>query len=146
MDTYSMSYNPSGYIDMPLNQKVFLAQFDTIKKLADQESCVIVGRCADYALAEYPNKVSVFTTAEYDDKVEYLKEHYHIEPSKIKDFITKTDKKRSSYYNYYSNKKWGSVHSYDLCINRSAVGFDGAVDVILHFIETKQAHKEGRLK
>ena len=51
MDTYSMSYNPSGFLDMPLNQKVFLAQFDTIKKLAEQESCVIVGRCADYASA-----------------------------------------------------------------------------------------------
>ena len=140
MDTYSMSYRPSGFIDMPLNQKVFLAQFDTIKKLAEQESCVIVGRCADYALEDYPNMVSVFTTAEYDDKVEYLKEHYHIEPSKIKDFIVKTDKKRSAYYNYYSNTKWGSVKSYDLCINRSAVGFDGAVEVILHFIEMKKAN------
>lgn len=142
MDTYSMSYNPSTFVDMPLNQKVFLAQFDTIKQLAEKESCVIVGRCADYALADYPNTVSVFTTATYDDKVEYLKDHYHIEPSKIKDFITKTDKKRASYYNYYSNKKWGSAKSYDLCINRSAVGFDGAVDVILNFIEVKKANQK----
>ena len=139
-----MSYNPSGFLDMPLNQKVFLAQFDTIKKLAEEESCVIVGRCADYALAEYPNVVSVFTTASYDDKVEYLKEHYHIEPSKIKDFITKTDKKRASYYNYYTNKKWGSAKCYDLCINRSAVGFDGAVDVILNFVEMKR--KAGQIE
>ena len=54
MDTYSMGYTTSGYMDMPINHKIFLAQFDTIKQLADQESCVIVGRCADYALADYP--------------------------------------------------------------------------------------------
>ena len=91
MDTYSLGYTTSAYMDMPINHKIFLAQFDTIKKLAERESCVIVGRCADYALADYPNMLSVFTTAAYEDKVEYLKEHYHIEPSKIKDFITKTD-------------------------------------------------------
>ena len=55
MDSYSMGYSTSSFIDMPLNHKVFLAQFDTIKHLADTESCVIVGRCADYALAENPD-------------------------------------------------------------------------------------------
>ena len=58
MDTYSMGYTTSGYMDMPINHKIFLAQFDTIKQLADQESCVIVGRCADYALSDYPKVVS----------------------------------------------------------------------------------------
>ena len=60
MDTYSMGYTTSGYMDMPINHKIFLAQFDTIKQLADQESCVIVGRCADYALADYPKVVSIY--------------------------------------------------------------------------------------
>jgi len=116
MDTYSMGFTTSGYMDMPINHKIFLAQFDTIKQLADEESCVIVGRCADYALAEYPNLVSVFITA---------------------DIMVKTDKKRSSYYNYYSNKKWGDVRSYDLCINRSSVGVDGTVKLIHNFVDTK---------
>ena len=62
MDSYSMGYTASGYSDMPINHKIFLAQFDTIKKLADEASCVIVGRCADYALEDYPNVVSVFIT------------------------------------------------------------------------------------
>lgn len=134
----SSGYGASGYVDAPLNQKVFLAQFDTIKSLAEQESCVIVGRCADYALAEYPHKISVFTTAEYPDKVKYVQEHYKIEDSKTKDFIRKTDKKRASYYNYYTNQKWGSCGNYDICINTSAVGYDGAVEVILNFIEMKK--------
>ena len=137
MDTYSMSYNPSGFLDMPLNQKVFLAQFDTIKKLAEQESCVIVGRCADYALADYPNMLSVFTTAAYDDKVEYLKEHYHIEPSKIKDFITKTDKKRASYYNSYSDRKWGSLQSYHLSFDSSLLGVESSVALIRQFVQSR---------
>ena len=70
MDTYSMGYNTSAYMDMPINHKIFLAQFDTIKKLADEESCVIVGRCADYALADYPNVVSVFICADEEVKIQ----------------------------------------------------------------------------
>ena len=69
MDTYSKAYTSSAYMDMPLNHKIFLAQFDTIKKLANEESCVIVGRCADYALAEYPNVSTVFITASNEDKI-----------------------------------------------------------------------------
>ncbi|EXG86808.1 MULTISPECIES: cytidylate kinase-like family protein [Lacrimispora] len=137
MDTYSMGFTTSGYMDMPINHKIFLAQFDTIKQLADEESCVIVGRCADYALTDYPNLVSVFITADEEDKVKSLKELYHVDDTKAKDIMVKTDKKRSSYYNYYSNKKWGDVRSYDLCINRSSVGIDGTVKLIHNFVDAK---------
>ena len=106
MDTYSMGYTTSGYMDMPINHKIFLAQFDTIKQLADQESCVIVGRCADYALADYPKVVSVFITASDEDRIASLKKLYNVEEAKAKDIMVKTDKKRASYYNYYSSKKW----------------------------------------
>lgn len=138
MDTYSMGHTASNYMEMPLNQKAFLAQFDTIKKLADRESCVIVGRCADYALENRSNVFSVFFTADYADKVDYVSEHYQIADNKLKDFITKTDKKRASYYNYYTNKKWGAASSYDLCINTSTTGFEGAVELILEMIEKKK--------
>ena len=137
MDTYSMGYTTSGYMDMPINHKIFLAQFDTIKQLADQESCVIVGRCADYALADYPKVVSVFITASDEDRIASLKKLYNVEEAKAKDIMVKTDKKRASYYNYYSSKKWGDTRSYDLCIKRSAVGVDGAVKMIRAFAETK---------
>ena len=139
MDTYSMGgYTASAYMDMPLNHKIFLAQFDTIKKLADEESCVIVGRCADYALADYPNVVSVFIRGDTADKVRHLAAKYNISEDKARDVMSKTDKRRSSYYNYYSNKRWGSSKSYDLCINSSVVGYDGAVEIILKFAEMKQ--------
>lgn len=142
MDTYSMGYSNSAYMDMPLNHKIFLAQFDTIKKLAEEESCVIVGRCADYALAEYPSVASVFITGNDEDRIEYLKQLYKVETAKAKDIMVKTDKKRASYYNYYSSKKWGDAKSYDLCINSSAVGYDGAVKLIRAFAEAKQEWKK----
>lgn len=138
MDTYSLGYTTSAYMDMPINHKIFLAQFDTIKKLADEESCVIVGRCADYALADYPNTVSVFVTGNDNEKLEHLMNMYNVDAAKAKDIMVKTDKKRASYYNYYSSKKWGDSRSYDLCINSSVVGLDGAVDMILAFAKVKQ--------
>ena len=138
MDTYSMGYNTSAYMDMPINHKIFLAQFDTIKKLADEESCVIVGRCADYALADYPNVVSVFICADEEVKIQELMKRHNITRDKAKDVMIKTDKQRSGYYNYYSSKRWGSSKSYNLCINSSVVGVDGAVEIIKEFAKKKQ--------
>lgn len=138
MDAYSMGYSSSGRSDMPINHKIFLAQFDTIKKLATEESCVIVGRCADYALEDFPNVVSVFISGNDTDKLNRLINDYKVDPSKAKDVMVKTDKQRSSYYNYYSNKKWGDPRSYDLCINSSSTGLDGAAEVILDFAQIKQ--------
>ena len=142
MDSYSMGYTASGYSDMPINHKIFLAQFDTIKKLAEEASCVIVGRCADYALEDYPNVVSVFITGDDKDKLKRLQELYKVDESKAKDIMIKTDKQRSSYYNYYSNKKWSDPRSYDLCLNSSVTGPEGAVDVIMNFAKVKQQYKK----
>ena len=96
MDTYSLGYNTSAYMDMPINHKIFLAQFDTIKKLAEEESCVIVGRCADYALADYPNTVSVFICGDEEDKIRHLMERHNVDEAKAKDIMIKTDKRRAS--------------------------------------------------
>lgn len=140
MDSYSMGYTNSAYMDMPINHKIFLAQFDTIKKLASEESCVIIGRCADYALADFPNVVTVFICADEDVKLKTLQERYQVTESKAKDIMIKTDKKRASYYNYYSSKHWGDCKSYGLCINSSKVGMDGAIRIIRAFAEEKQAY------
>ena len=138
MDTYSMGYSGSTYTDMPINHKVFLAQFDAIKKIADEGPCILVGRCADYALESYPNVVSVFITGDEADKIKRVSELYNVDEAKAKDLMVKTDKRRSSYYNYYSNKKWGDPKSYDMCINSSAVGPEGAVDIIMDLAKRKQ--------
>ncbi len=144
MDTYSLGYSSSAYMDMPINHKIFLAQFDTIRKIADEESCVIVGRCADYALAEYPNTVTVFITADEEDKIRHMMEQTKLDASKAKDQIIKIDKKRASYYNYYASKRWGDSKGYDLCLNSSATGIDGAVKIILEFAKIKQEHNKNK--
>ena len=141
MDTYSLGYTTSAYMDMPINHKIFLAQFDTIKKLADEESCVIVGRCADYALADYPNVVSVFICADEEVKIQELMKRHNITRDKAKDVMIKTDKQRSGYYNYYSSKRWGDSNSYHLTLDAGKLGIDGCVDMILKFREIMDAQK-----
>ena len=142
MDTGALGGSFAGYMDAPLNQKVFLAQFETIQRLAERESCVIVGRCADYALHDYPNTIHIFISGELEDKVERVAAYNNVSRDKALDLIAKSDKKRANYYNYYSNKKWGVASTYDLCINSSLTGVDGAVDVIMKFIEVKEALQE----
>ena len=140
MDTYAAGYPGTSFMDMPLNHKIFLAQFDTIKQIAEQESCVIIGRCADYALADFPNVVSVFITADDDVKIRTLMDRHQISEAKAKDVMIKTDKKRASYYNYYSSKRWGDSKSYDICINSSKLGIDGTIKIIKAVAEAKMAN------
>ncbi len=137
MDTYSFGYNSSSFVDMPISHKVFLAQFDAIKALADEGPCVFVGRCADYALSDYKNVLNLFIFANDEFKVKYILEHNeNIKTEKdARDFYLKQDKQRQSYYNYYSSKKWGRADTYDLCINSGTLGVDGTVNLIIQYIE-----------
>lgn len=135
MDTYSFGYNASSFMDMPISHKIFLAQFDTIKKIASEGPCVIVGRCADYALGDFDNCIQLFIYGEEKVKTKRIMEKYNLSESKAKDMIVKKDKQRQSYYNYYSSKKWGRADSYDLCINSSLLGIDGTVKLIIQAIE-----------
>ena len=97
MDTYSVgSYNSSPFLDMPLNHKVFLAQFETIKKIADRESCVIVGRCADYALADYTDCINIFIHADMEKRIKAVSKRLNITENKAKDLIQKKDKQRAA--------------------------------------------------
>ena len=142
MDTYSMNgYSSAPFLDMPLNHKVFLAQFDSIKKIAAKESCVIVGRCADYALAENPDCINVFIHADMEKRVKLVSKRGNITENKAKDLIVKQDKQRASYYNYYTSKKWGDSQSYHLTLDSGEVGIDGCVEMILKFRELMDAAK-----
>lgn len=121
--------------DMSLGQKVFLAQFDAIKKIANQESCVIVGRCADYVLKDYPHVVNVFICAPMEDKIERAVKYYGLNPNKAATQIMKMDKKRRGYYNFYTDKDWGKANNYDLCIN-SRIGVEETVEAIAAYVKT----------
>ena len=133
MDSYSTGSYTSTFLDMPLNNKIFLAQFDAIKQIAENESCVIVGRCADYALAKHPEVINIFVHANMDDRIRNVAKRKNLSENKARDLVNKTDKQRSSYYNYYTSKKWGEAKSYDLCLNTSKLTIEQCVDVILSF-------------
>ena len=145
MDTYSLGYSSGSYTDMPINHKVFLAQFDAIKKIADEGPCILVGRCADYALEEYDNVLSIFIHADLDARVRRIARIYDLTDAKAKELIVKTDKKRSSYYNYYSNKRWGDVNSYDMCLNSSMLGIEGTAEAIEKLVELKERDCDKKL-
>ena len=134
MDTYSISgYSSAPFLDMPLNHKIFLAQFEAIKKIASEESCVIVGRCADYALSELQTCINTFIHADMDIRIRQVAHEMGITDNKAKDLIQKNDKQRASYYNYYTSKKWGDARSYHLTLDSSRLGVEGCVDMILAY-------------
>lgn len=137
MDTYYTGYSTPAFVDMPINQKIFLAQFETIKKIAEQESCIIVGRCADYILENNPNLTSVFIHAPIEKRIQRIAETYNLKEDKAKDAIAKMDKNRSSYYNYYSSKKWSNVESYNLSVDSGLLGADNTTELLEKFIKIR---------
>ena len=145
MDTYSMGYSAGTMNDMPLNHKVFLAQFETIKKIADEGPCILLGRCADYALESYENLMSVFIHADMNARIRRIARIYDLTDVKAKDMIQKADKKRASYYNYYTNKRWGDADSYDFCLSSSELGIDGTVKALKTLVELKETAVEKKI-
>ena len=145
MDTYSLGYSSSSYADMPINHKVFFSQFDTIKMIANEGPCVMVGRCADYALEDYENVINVFICADMDQRISRIAQEHNLTDAKAKDLIIKTDKKRASYYNYYTNKKWGDAKGYDLCLNSGKLGVYGTVKAILEYIKIRNGVNNPKL-
>ncbi len=135
MDTYSFGYSSAAFTDMPINHKVFLAQFEAVKKLAAEGPCVMVGRCADYALSELSNCFSVFIHSDMESRIRRIAQKYGMKDNKARDAIQKTDKSRSSYYNYYTNKRWGDASSYHLSIDSGKLGIDQTVECIIQTLK-----------
>jgi cytidylate kinase len=119
------------------NETLFQIQSDVIRGLAEQKSCIFIGRCADYVLKDYPRCLNVFISAELNDRIKRIAENRQMPEKKARDFIEKMEKKRAAYYNYYSNKVWGAAKSYHLCVNSSVLGIDETVAFIRRFAEKK---------
>ena len=120
-----------------LNQQIYQAQYDAIRRLGERESCVIVGRGADYILRDCKDLTSVFVHAPLDFRVKRVAEFEHITEAKARDMVIKADKKRASFYNFQTEKKWGAVDSYNLAVDTSDLGIDGAVKLIQQYIRIK---------
>ena len=126
----SMAGGIAGHYDIPINDKLFLVQNDIIKELAEKEQCVIIGRCGDYALRNFENKVTVFICGDVETRVKHICDTLSVTKDAAESMIAKEDKRRASYYNFYTGQKWGVPDRYTLCLNSSVLGVEGCVDVI----------------
>lgn len=127
----------AGHYDIPINDKLFIVQNDIIKELADKEQCVIIGRCGDYALRNYENKISVFIHADYDWRKKRVMERNGVSEKEAENLIVKEDKYRANYYNFYTGHKWGASERYDATFNSSILGIDEIARIISEMAKSK---------
>jgi cytidylate kinase len=119
--------------ELPIPEQVFLAQSSAIKSLAGKGSCVIIGRCADYVLDDMKNCVRVFIYAPIETRVRTVRDEYREGQGDVEAYIRKQDKVRASYYNFFTQQKWGRAQNYNICID-SGIGIQASVRVIKNYV------------
>lgn len=119
------------------NETLFKIQSDVIRNLAEKESGLFLGRCADYVLKDFPQCLNIFVSADLNDRIKRVAELQQVTEGKALDLIEKTDRKRAGYYRFFSNKIWGAAESYHLCINSLVLGIDQTTVFILGFVKQK---------
>lgn len=135
----------SSFYDNGLSQEnLFRLQSDAIRKAATESPCVFVGRCADYVLREHRNMVTVFVTADIDERIKNVCHRLGCSPDEARKLIESREDTRSSYYNYYTGKRWGDSSSYDLCVNSSLLGLEGTKNFIADFVRRVQASTKSK--
>ena len=135
-DLYTAVQTPS------VPDQVFIAQAKVIKEAASRESCVIVGRCSDYILGEDPACIKVFIHADMASRIDRCVAEYHIPSDNMESRIIQMDRGRANYYNYYTGHTWGEMRRYDLTLNSSVTGIEGAVDLIAAMVRLRTAQAE----
>jgi cytidylate kinase len=123
--------------DFVSNDNLFSYQAKVIKRLAEEESCVIVGRCADYILKDMDNVVKVFIHASLEDCVSRLEGMFSLPPKDLEKKIMETDKRRAAYYRYYTGRDWEAAKNYDLCLNSKQLGFDKCVKIVRDYLDIR---------
>lgn len=129
--------NPSSK-DFVSDKNLFNYQAKVIKELAEKESCIIVGRCADYVLKDNKNAVKVFVFADHDSCVKNAMETCSITEKEALKRIEKIDRDRSTYYKYYTGRDWDNARNYDLCLDSSNLGFEKCVEIIKGYLKVKE--------
>ncbi len=135
MSSYSGNIAHFGMNDHVLTDRVFNIQSAEMKRIAAEGDCIIIGRCADEVLSEFEGVLKVFIHAPIEARVKTLVEQYGMEDSAARKKISKTDKKRASYYNFYTGKGWGDPKNYNMNIDSSLLGVEGTALMIKHLID-----------
>ena len=139
---YTLAMGSASYhhglnnLHVPLNDKLFTVQSEIIRELAQEDKgAIIVGRCADYVLADHPKVLRVFISADFDKRVENIMHQQNLTENQARELVIKTDKRRSNYYNYYTGGKWAKLENYDLIISTDKTGIDGAAQLIRMYMD-----------
>ena len=119
------------------SDQLFLIQSEAIRKIAEKESCIIIGRCAEYVLRDTPDVLSIFITADTKERTRRIAQKEMVDEGRAAEIIEKGDKKRRSYHDYYATTHWGEAQSYDLCINSSLLGIEGTVEFLYNLVKTR---------
>jgi len=134
---WTSGFSSIGY-SMPLSTQIYLAQFQAIREMAAKGPAVFVGRCSDYVLKDLGYcLVNLFIHAPIEARIERISATMNIDAEHAEEFIRKTDKERASYYNYYTDHKWGRIENYDMVIDSSKIGIDQTVKLIADYIEIR---------
>lgn len=138
-NVYTGQLIPPESDDFVSDNNLFNYQAKIIKQLAEEEteSCVIIGRCADFVLKDYDNVLSVFIHAPREYCMEQAAKKHSMPSKELEKFIAKTDKRRAEYYKYYTGREWTDARNYDLCLNSSKLGFDRCVEEIRSYINVR---------
>ncbi len=137
MGTGLVGVNPASKFTMPLNDRLFVHQTQVIKELAQKGSCVIIGRCADYVLKDFPGRISIFLYGDMEHRRARIAERHSISEKEAEALILKTDKKRATYYNFYTGEKWGKFENYHLSLSTSLLGMEESAQLIAQIVRKK---------
>lgn len=122
--------------DVFTDDKIYKVQAEIIRDMAKEGNCIFVGRCSDYILRNNENCINIFLRGNIEDRVKNAMAHENISESEAKKLVSRSDKKRRSYYNYYTNREWGNITNYDISLNLSKLTEENAVDVIKAFVNS----------
>lgn len=136
-NVYSGELIPPESNEFTSNDNLFNYQAKVIRRLAEEQSCVIVGRCADFVLKDYDNVLSVFVHAPHDFCMEQAAKKHSMSTKELEKFIQKTDKFRAEYYKYHTGREWTDARNYDLCLDSSKLGFERCVEEIIAYMNVR---------
>ena len=114
---------------------LFKMQCETIRRIAEQGSAIIVGRCADYVLRDHENIIKIFLTSPLEARDKRVMERDELSHEEALEKIERKDNSREDYYNYYTFGNWGVASTYDMCLDSSILGIEGTVDLIMEFVK-----------
>ena len=127
---YALGSPAGGIYEYSINDQLYLVQANIIEQLANEGPCVIVGRCADYVLADREDVLNIYLCADMDERLRRVIDEYHVEDAD-EAMLCKVDKRRSNYYQYYTDRVWGKAENYDLCINTGKFDTDAIIGMIV---------------